>query len=187
MTNQKQLHYWWNNSFGHCLFLQNQRHRQSKVLSFQCLLRWFSMFVCLFGVFRPIREFFTHMETSPLPVKGCKFWPMLGTEQWGFFSMTHYLWRWASVYNGYPRGPVTFAPNPERLEVELSLHVPVLTTLICHGWDSNTLSYACGRIWRWHHYRWRGSNVDLPPRWLLGRGFVSRAGGRVSSPGRSNR
>ena len=126
-------------------------------------------------------------ETSPLPVKGCKFWPMLGTEQWGFFSMTHYLWRWASVYNGYPRGPVTFAPNPERLEVELSLHVPVLTTLICHGWDSNTLSYACGRIWRWHHYRWRGSNVDLPPRWLLGRGFVSRAGGRVSSPGRSNR
>ena len=30
------------------------------------------------GGFRPTREFFTHMETSPLPVKGCKFWPMLG-------------------------------------------------------------------------------------------------------------
>ena len=28
----------------------------------------------LFGSFRPIREFFiTHMETSPLPVKVCKF------------------------------------------------------------------------------------------------------------------
>ena len=31
------------------------------------------LFVCLFGVYRPIPEFFTHMETSPLPVKGCKF------------------------------------------------------------------------------------------------------------------
>ena len=29
--------------------------------------------VCLFGVYRPTREYFTHMETSPLPVKGCKF------------------------------------------------------------------------------------------------------------------
>ena len=24
-------------------------------------------------VFRPTREFFSHLETSPLPVKGCKF------------------------------------------------------------------------------------------------------------------
>ena len=36
-------------------------------------------FVCL-GVFRPTREFFSHLETSPLPVKGCKFWPILGTH-----------------------------------------------------------------------------------------------------------
>ena len=36
--------------------------------------------ICLFVVYRPTREFFTHMETSPLPVKGCKFWPMLGTH-----------------------------------------------------------------------------------------------------------
>ena len=28
-------------------------------------------FVCLFGVFRPTREFFTQIEKSPLPVKGC--------------------------------------------------------------------------------------------------------------------
>ena len=34
----------------------------------------------LFGVFRPTQEFFTHLETSPLPVKGCKFLPMLGTH-----------------------------------------------------------------------------------------------------------
>ena len=36
---------------------------------------WSWLFVRLFGVLRPTREFFTHMETSPLPVKGCKFWP----------------------------------------------------------------------------------------------------------------
>ena len=37
------------------------------------------LFVCLFGVYRPTREFFTHL-TSPLPAKGCRFWPMLGTH-----------------------------------------------------------------------------------------------------------
>ena len=32
-------------------------------------------FVCLFVwvFYRPTRQFFTHMETSPLPVKDCKF------------------------------------------------------------------------------------------------------------------
>ena len=29
-------------------------------------------------VFCSTREFYTNMETSPVPVKGCKFWPMLG-------------------------------------------------------------------------------------------------------------
>ena len=37
------------------------------------------VFVRLFGVFRPTREFFTHMETSPLP--GCKF-----------FTYARHLW-----------------------------------------------------------------------------------------------
>ena len=32
---------------------------------------------CLFGVFRPTQEFFTYMDTSPLPVKGYNFVPML--------------------------------------------------------------------------------------------------------------
>ena len=31
---------------------------------------------CLFGVFRPTQEFFTHLETALLPVKGCKFSPI---------------------------------------------------------------------------------------------------------------
>ena len=37
---------------------------------------------------------FTHLETSPLPVKGCKFWPMLdthGLEQWRIFQVPHLL------------------------------------------------------------------------------------------------
>ena len=37
-------------------------------------------FVSLFAPFRPTRECYTHMEMSPLPVKGCKFWPMLVTQ-----------------------------------------------------------------------------------------------------------
>ena len=31
-----------------------------------------------FGISHPTQEFFTHMETSLLPVKSFKFWPMLG-------------------------------------------------------------------------------------------------------------
>ena len=88
------------------------------------------LFVCLFGVYRPTREFFTHMETLPLPVKGCKFWPIcssfMATEQWGFFSVPHSLWHGASVYIVHLRGPMTLTPIAERLAVELSL--PVLTT-----------------------------------------------------------
>ena len=35
----------------------------------------------------PTQEFFTNMEISPLPVKGCKFWPMLGTH--GHWAVCH--------------------------------------------------------------------------------------------------
>ena len=36
-------------------------------------------FVCVYGL-HPTPEFFTHVETSTLMVKGCKIWPMLGTH-----------------------------------------------------------------------------------------------------------
>ena len=78
------------------------------------------------GVFRPNQEFFTHMETSPLPVKSCKFWlcsALMAIEQWGFFSVPHLLWHGASVYNGLLRGPMTLSPIAERFTVELSLTV----------------------------------------------------------------
>ena len=48
----------------------------------------------------------------------------------------------ASVSNGHLRGPVTLAPNAERLAVELSQ--PILTTLVCNGWYSNTQPSAYG-------------------------------------------
>ena len=52
--------------------------------NFALTMRHLICFVCSFvkgRVYRPTREFFTHMETSPLPMKGCKFWPMLCTHQ----------------------------------------------------------------------------------------------------------
>ena len=82
---------------------------------------------CSFGDFHPIREFFIHMETSLLPVKGCKFWSMFGTLRHrvvrilGFFSVPHLLWHGASVYNNYLSGLVTLinVHAAERLAVEL--------------------------------------------------------------------
>ena len=64
------------------------------------------IFVCLFVLSRsPL--FFTNVETSTIPMKGCKFWPVLAlmaTEQWRLFSMPHLLWHGASVYNGHLLG-----------------------------------------------------------------------------------
>ena len=85
--------------------------------------------VDLLGVFRPTREFFTHIETSPLPVKGSKYWIMLGMKghwQWGIFSVAQDIKlhvQWSSRV-------------ADCLAVELSL--PVLTNLVCRDWDSNT-------------------------------------------------
>ena len=56
-------------------------------------------------------------------------------EQWGFFSVIHLLWHRTSVYNGHIRGPATLAPVAKRLQMEMSL--PILTTLVCHDWESN--------------------------------------------------
>ena len=60
-------------------------------LNFHCVL------------FRFTREFFTHMETLLLPVKGCKCLAM--------------------IYTHIHRGPMTLTPNVERLAIELSLPV----------------------------------------------------------------
>ena len=46
--------------------------------------------VCLFVLGLSSHSIFTHMETSPLPVKGSEFWPMLGTH--GHWAV-RVLWR----------------------------------------------------------------------------------------------
>ena len=100
----------------------------------------FIMFDCLCEVFLPTREFFTHMKTSPLPLKDCKFWPIFDT--YGHWPVrVHLLWQGTSVYNGHLREPVTLTIVAGRLSVKLSL--PVLTTWACRGRDSNTKPAAC--------------------------------------------
>ena len=64
-------------------------------------------------MFGPTRESFTHLETSPLPVKGYKFGPMAIKQ---------------NCDTGKPfimllQGLVTLRPVAERLAVELSLPV----------------------------------------------------------------
>ena len=56
--------------------------------------------VCLFVVLHPTREFFTHNETSPLPVKALLFdlWSALMAR---FFNVPYLLWHGSSVYNGH--------------------------------------------------------------------------------------
>ena len=66
----------------------------------------------------------------------------MAIDQWEFLSVSHLLWHRASFYNGHIRRPVTLIPIAERLAVEPSL--PVFTTWVCSGWDSNTQPSACG-------------------------------------------
>ena len=84
----------------------------------------------LFGGFDLTWECFTHMDTSPYPLKGCKFWPIafIDIEQWRFFSVPHLLWQGPTVYNGHLRWPVTLTLVAERLAVQLLL--TVLTTML---------------------------------------------------------
>ena len=48
---------------------------------------------------------------------------------------------WIFFYNVHLRKPLTLASVAEHLAVEMPL--PVLTTYVCRGWDSNTQTSAC--------------------------------------------
>ena len=64
---------------------------------YKTINRFFKLdFVCCLGFLRPIRDFFIHLETSTLPLKGYKFWPILGTHS----SLTchTYIWHGPTVY-----------------------------------------------------------------------------------------
>ena len=94
----------------------------------------------LFRVLRPTREFFSRLARSTFPVKGCKYWPILAliaVEEWGFFSMPQLLWHWASVYNGYLRGPVALTP------VSSGAVTTFFATYVCRGWDKNNQPSNC--------------------------------------------
>ena len=70
------------------------------------------MFVLL-----PIQEFFTHLKTSPLPMKGCAILDLYSALMTimisGFFNVQRLLWQGPTVYNGHLRGPVTLTPVAE--------------------------------------------------------------------------
>ena len=74
-------------------FCETQHHAHAHADFFNTLKRY----VCLLS-FRPTPEFIHHMETSPLSMKGCKFWPMYTAstviEEWWFFSMTYMYLLW---------------------------------------------------------------------------------------------
>ena len=95
-------------------------------------------FLVYLEVYRPTQEFFTHMETSPLLVKGCNFdlcSALTAIEQWGFFNVPHGLRHRPIIYNGHLQRLVTLTPVAEHLAVELSL--PVFTTWVCRDRGSN--------------------------------------------------
>ena len=60
-----------------CMLLRN--------LNFLCIIRLFVWVFLGFVWGLSSHKFFIHMETSLLPVKGCTFWPMLGTNTYFTF------------------------------------------------------------------------------------------------------
>mgnify|MGYP003691368749 CR=1 FL=1 len=82
-------------------------HLTSHWLLSPCIIDFFCFFVCFGFMVTLERDFFTVMETSSLPVKGCNFFFLktsLGTqglEQWGVFCVLHIMWHGPSVYNGH--------------------------------------------------------------------------------------
>ena len=105
----------------------------------------YKQYVCLF-VWNLLSKsrIFSHMETSPLLVKGSKFRPML----WPLSSEGSLTSLACHNYcdTGHPFImviSVTLTPIAERLAKELSL--PVFTTWVCRCSDSNTNLPLAGR------------------------------------------
>ena len=83
-----------------------------------------SLIVCL-GFFFPLKNVSLIWRRNHYGWRASNF-DLCWALTWGFLSVPHLLWHWASIYIGHLRGPVTLAPTAERLAVELSL--PVFTT-----------------------------------------------------------
>ena len=77
------------------------------------------LFVCLFGVFRHFDNFPPLWRRYHYHWRAANYFDLysasIATEQWGFFNVTHLLWRGSNLYNCQFRGPVTLSPIAERL------------------------------------------------------------------------
>ena len=67
--------------------------------------------IYLFWDFLPTRAFLNHIETSPLSIKDCKFWPMFGTH-FGSGAVTTYFYDWNLSRLGFEH--LTFRLRDER-------------------------------------------------------------------------
>ena len=101
--------------------------------------------ICLFWVFVvPLENFSLIWRRHHYRWRAANFdlcSARVAIEQWVFFSVPHLLWHGASVYNGHLKGQLTLTPIAECVAVELFL--PIFTTYVCRGWDSNTQLSAC--------------------------------------------
>ena len=103
------------------------------------------IYVCLFVVSVPLKNF------SLIWRHICHYygWKAANFDTFGYcvvrvkilLCVLHLLWYGKFIYNCHLRGPVPLSPIVKCLAVELSQ--PVLTTYVCHGWDSNTQHSAC--------------------------------------------
>ena len=142
-----------------CMMCYLWRKSANPVSNIPCHLKVVCKHMYLFvWIFSSLpRNFHTyHMETSPLQVKGCKFWPMLGTYgHWAVRVLNHATSRTvtqATLYTGHLRGPVTLPPVAESLAVELS---PVLMTWSVPNGDWTPISCMRGKC-----------SATVPLRWL---------------------
>ena len=112
------------------------------------LLLLLFLFTCCFC---PFREFFTHMKTSPMPLKSNKFTYILGTCD-HYFSVPHLLW--GIRLKGHLFGSVTLKPVAHNIWQWNShiVRLSVSKTKICQSLDSNSnLLHARRTLYHlWH-------------------------------------
>ena len=91
--------------------------------------------VCLFvRVFRPTRESFTHMDTSLLPMNGCKVHILYARHSWPLNSDAS-----LACHTYCDTGKLFIMVPWHWWPVKLLLLV--FMTEVCRGWDSNTQSF----------------------------------------------
>ena len=102
-----------------------------------------STFVYLCAVFIPLEIFFTHLETSPLPLKGWNFRPMLSAyiRHWEVTVLACATYRdTVSVWRLYYAGRSSFVPETYSIMVSMisqELSLCVVTTFVCSDRDLN--------------------------------------------------